>query len=263
VIRLWSLIVKFPAGGFTVTGVDVVTLSLPNLTVISKAPAAYPQSVTNVPNVPTFSSVLDEGAFVYFYGGAGQPSAADLLQHPEWKPMLAGDYVARATKAQAVSGPWELWTGSGWSTTFAQAAPIRLADGTAHFIQGPGFGVIRYGVGYLMTGKGSLFDWFGPAVNAWYSRNPQGPWHPVAQIVPNVAGTGLQHYGGRVLTNVPGTSQASPLIVYSTNTFPCGGQGEPACTPQTDFAQNVLLYGPKVRRPVNLPTAAQLASQYP
>jgi hypothetical protein len=269
VVRLWTGVVTL-GESFKVVGADLITLSLPDLTLVSRTDAPPPEALPNVPNLPQIGSgsVLDDGVFVYFYAGAAAVSAEQLALHPEWRPWAAGHYVARATKASAVAGPWQYWTGSGWSATFTQAAPIRLADGTAHFVQGPGFGVVRYGVGYLLTGKQSLYDWFGPGVNAWYARSPQGPWHPVAQIVPSspaLAGA-HQYYGGRLITNVPGTSLDQPMLAYSINTFPCGRPDhpdDPPCNRDNDFGLNVLNYGPVFVRPVGLPKPAELAARHP
>jgi hypothetical protein len=269
VLRVWTGVVTLGAS-FKVVGADVFTLSLPGLALVSRADAPPPESLPNVPNVPQIGtgSVLDDGAFVYFYGGAGAVSAEELAQHPEWRPWQPGHYVARATKANAVGGPWEYWTGSGWSATFTQAGPIKLADGTSHFVQGPGFAVVRYGAGYLLTGKQSLYDWFGPGVNAWYARAPQGPWHAVAQVIPSSPALpgSHQYYGGRLITNVPGAALARPMMNFSINTFPCGRPDfpeDPPCTRDNDFDLNVLNYGPRFVAPQNLPTPEALAARFP
>ncbi|TMQ04662.1 MAG: hypothetical protein E6J91_42875 [Deltaproteobacteria bacterium] len=270
VVRVWAMVVQFTGGGgFSIVGGDVITLALPSLTVVSTADAPPPTSLPTVPNVPNFvASVLHDDAFVYFYGGAGPVPADQLSQHPEWQPMAAGTYVARATRANAVAGPWEFWTGTSWSTIVTAAAPMHLADGTTNFVQGPGLSVGRYGVGYLMTGKQSAFDWFGPGVQAWYAATPQGPWHFVAEIVPRSPTLPGNHmfYGGRLISNVPGTSIAQPMVIYSINTFPCGRPDhpdDPPCTRDNDFRLNALNYGPRAIAPVNLPSPAELQQQYP
>ena len=269
VVRVWAMVVQFIPGGFSIVGTDVITLALPSLAVVSTADAPPPSSLPTVPNVPGFgASVLDDGSFVYFYGRARAVSADELAQHPEWQPMAAGPYVARATRAHAVAGPWEFWTGTGWSASVTAAAPMHLADGTVDFVQGPGLSIGRYGAGYLMTGKQSVFDWFGPGVQAWYAATPQGPWHLVADIVPRSPTLPGNHmfYGGRLISNVPGTSIARPMVIYSINTFPCGRPDhpeDPACTRDNDFRLNVLNYGARAVAPVNLPSPAVLQQQYP
>jgi hypothetical protein len=269
VLRLWASIVQFGAGTFSIVGADVITLALPSLDVLARADAAPPFSLPNVPNTPSFvNSVLSDGSFVYFYGRAGAVSADDLAQHPEWQPWVAGPYAARATRANAVAGPWEFWTGTGWSASITASAPMRLADGTTDFVQGPGMAVVRYGAGYLMTGKQSIFDWFGPGVQAWYARSPQGPWHFVAEVVPRSPTLPGNHmfYGGRLISNVPGASITRPMIIYSINTFPCGRPDhpeDPPCDRDNDFRLNVLNYGPRAVAPVNLPTPEQLQVQFP
>lgn len=266
VLRIWASVVRITSAGFEVVGGDLVTLALPSLSVISTADAPPPTSLPNVPNLPTFiNTVLDDGAFVYFFGRARAVSPEELAQHPEWRPWVPGPYLARAARANAVAGPWQYWTGTGWSTTVTAAAPLRRDDGVADFVAGPGMSVVRYGAGYLMTGKQTVFDWFGPGVQAWYARSPQGPWHFVGEIVP--ASPPLpgnhQYYGGRVIMNVPGASIARPMVIYSINDFPCGGTGEPACTRDNDFRLNVLNYGPRVVAPVNLPAPAVLEQRFP
>src|SRR5262249_48316386 len=166
------------------------------------------------------------------------------------------------------AGPSGFCTATGRPATLTAAAPMPLADGPADFIQGPGLSVVRYGAGYLMTGKQSVFDWFGPGVQAWYAATPQGPWHFVAEVVPRSPTLPGNHmfYGGRLITSVPGTSIAQPMLIYSINTFPCGRPdhpSDPPCTRGNDFRLNILNYGPRAVAPVNLPTPAALQQQYP
>src|SRR5262249_8404718 len=107
VLRIWANVVQFTSDFFQIVGADVITLALPSLAVGSTADAAPPFALPNVPNTPSFvTSVLDDGSFIYFYGRAGSVPADQLAQHPEWQPFVAGPYVARATRAHAVAGPW-------------------------------------------------------------------------------------------------------------------------------------------------------------
>lgn len=76
----------------------------------------------------------------------------------------------------------------------------------------------------------------------------------------------MADHGGRLISNVPGTSIAQPMVIYSINTFACGRPDhpeDPPCTRDNDFRLNVLNYGPRAVAPVNLPSPADLQHQYP
>jgi len=149
--------------------------------------------------------------------------------------------------------------------TVSRAAALNVEVLDSSGIQS-GFEVVRYGSGYLATGKVGWLWVFGPEIYAWYATLPTGPWHQLRdvsghalQIAPDLGLGDRLYYGGRLSTTLPGATVASPALVFSTNSIGCSA---PSCTPQNDASQNVMLYGPHFARPTGLPSADALAAAY-
>ena len=233
-----------PPGGWNwaLEGMDIATLSLPDLAITSIVPTP-PDGVAGVPLFGA-GSTLRTGSYVYLYGGGAN-----------------GYYVARAPAGNFVGGAWRYWAGgTTWSTNPASAQPMALAPGSPDASLGvPGFDVVKYGSGYLATGKVGLEGFATSIVRGWYSKQPYGPWHAITDsnnqpvhLVPEITFPGSPfYYGGRSIVDVPGTAAASPMIVFSTN----GDSAQPGL--------GVLVYGPHFADPIGLPTAAELAAMFP
>jgi hypothetical protein len=245
-VRVTAMFVRRSSCGFgwLVSGTDIITLSLPDLAVVSKEHA--PIDVT-AENMPALNSSMVDGQYVYFYG---HPGGYQCDGFRPGGPFARGTYVARALSS-APSEPWDFWDGGGWSSDVNFAVPMAV-DGSG---DPPARMVTKYGDGYLATGKVGLVGFFTPQVLGWYAPTPEGPWHSLGEVVPgspSLPGSRI-YYGGQLVTNVPGSSEHAPIAVYSTN-----GAGGPDGT----NSMNVLLYGPHFVRP-NLPSAATLAELYP
>jgi len=96
--------------GFQVVGVNVITLSLPDLNVVGNVAAPYDATATNMPSFGT--NIFSGGKYVYLFGNAGGFQDGGPVNPG---PFGAGRYVARARPANLASGPWEYWGGTGWS----------------------------------------------------------------------------------------------------------------------------------------------------
>ncbi len=257
VLRLSALAVHAaPCGfGWEVTGVRLFTLSLPDLRVVSSVPAPFDATI---PNVPSFGRMLlRDGEWTYLYGEA---AGLRCTRDPQGG-YPAGRYAARVRTDQLTTAPWTYWDGGGWNPDVRTARAMTF-DGLTRpddpWLQG----VVRYGGGYLATGKTGALAVYGTQVYAWRAAAPSGPWQQVTSggqpvnLVP--AGVtfpqGRLIYGGRLVMDAPGTSAAAPMLVFSTNGLGCG-DGVP-CTPDNDVTKNVTLYGPRAVAPVGLPPPA-------
>ncbi len=209
-----------PGWDWAVAGVSFATLRLPDLTVTSVT--ASPAPATG----PTYGqSTVRSGDFVYYYG-----------------PGDGAQYVARASIAQATTGPFEYWDGqASWSSDPAAARSMTVPSSTLW----TGFFVIPYGTGFLASGR--IMGIMTTTVHAWYSPSPQGPWSLVGPIATTTVAPGQFSYGGRVVERLAGTS---PMVVSSVNA---------SDAPNVD----VLRYGPRFAEPTGLPDPVTLAAQYP
>ncbi|MFK4243428.1 fibronectin type III domain-containing protein [Micromonospora chokoriensis] len=125
----------------------VVTFDLPALTVRSIVDRGYGNRIA------WGSAVLEDGAFTYIYGAesVGQMRFAHVARVP----------------AGGLSGAWQFWTGSGWST--AQGDSARVLSGV-----GAGFGMQKVGGTYvLVTQENNLT--FSADFVAYTASSPTGP----------------------------------------------------------------------------------------
>jgi hypothetical protein len=238
--------------GWRIGGIQVFTLSLPDLRVVSSVSAPFNQTLTNVPSFGSW--LLRDGGYVYLYGGAG----GLRCEYDPAGPYPKGTYLARTTPGNLAAGPWEYRTATGWSSNIASAVKMSFDNDAALWYQA----TVKYGSGYLTTGRETPWGLFGPPVNAWFSTSPAGPWtqlrsngQPV-NIVPTTVEfpQSRMFYGGIVITQgVPGATPSQPLLVFSTNGVGCNPSEGTPCTPDNDIAHNVMLYGPHFVRPTGLP----------
>jgi fibronectin type 3 domain-containing protein len=161
---------------FTLKGTSLVTFTLPDLAV---------SSVVDLPVGDTIgwgSAILQDGGYTYIYGTSKGDSS-----------MRFG-HVARAP-AGGLSGAWQYWTGSAWSTTEASAA--RLLSGV-----GSAFGVVKSGSGYvLLTQDNNIV--FNPQFVAYAADSPVGPFHEPAPLF-----------------TAPEAEPGTPKIVYDLRVHP-------------------------------------------
>jgi hypothetical protein len=251
VVRIVSSAVRSePTCGFgwRVSGMRIHTLSLPDLRVVSSQSVPYNPAAANMPTFGT--GIFRDGDWVYLYGKGGGFQCGGFA---EGGPFAPGTHLARVPAGGLTSGPWEYWAGGSWSQNVNLARPVAY-DGDN--VPQP----VRRGGRFVATAKTGFLWVFGSQVYAWTATSPAGPWQPVVgsdgkpvNIVPPEVTfpQSRMFYGGRLHDDIPGTSPANPLLVFSTNGVGCDEPAVP-CTRDNDVGKNVLLYGPHFTRPVGL-----------
>ncbi|MDP4505024.1 phospholipase A2 [Nonomuraea turcica] len=133
--------------GFKRQGTALATFSLPDLRVISVRQMPVSDSMT------WGSALMEDGGYSYIYGSEYADGAKFV-------------HLARA-KAGDLGGPWEFWTGSGWSDKESDSA--RLISGV-----GEGMSVSKVGNQYAMITQENN-DLFSGWIVAYVSNAPTGP----------------------------------------------------------------------------------------
>ena len=202
---------------FAILDVRVATFSLPDLTL---------QAVQQLP-FPTSS--LAYGSTSFYDGTNPDPAQRYVYAYVS---NHRNAYVGRTTPAQVLTGPWEFWDGTGWSSDSTLAAPM-VWSGVPNFDPtnafGPGSGpaaqpnVTAYGPGYLLTTK--LADAFTNDVSVFTGPTPAGPWTYVGQVG-DTTQTNTIAYGAYTQLSLPGTS--GPVTVYNSNVSPFLSNPPPA-----------------------------------
>src|SRR6266540_4222418 len=129
-------------------GTALVTFDLPGLTL---------RGITELPLGTTVgwgSAMLEDGGYTYVYGTEG---TADGMKFAHLARVPAG----------GLAGPWQFWTGSGWSTT--ESASARLMSGV-----GTSFGIQKVNGQYVVVTQetGLIFH---PGFVAYTAATPTGP----------------------------------------------------------------------------------------
>jgi fibronectin type 3 domain-containing protein len=158
---------------FTLTGTTLVTIALPGLTVTSITPLSLGSTIA------WGSALLEDDGHTYIYGSS----------------TVAGTRFGHLARVPAggLGGAWQFWTGTGWSSTPAQAG--RLLSGV-----GTGYSVDRIGSQYvLFTQENNLpFD---PQYVAYTAPAPTGPFTGPIQLFAapeQAAGSVTITYDGRL-----------------------------------------------------------------
>ncbi|WP_327581836.1 DUF4185 domain-containing protein [Nonomuraea sp. NBC_00507] len=133
--------------GFKRQGTALATFSLPDLRVTSVRQMPVSDSMT------WGSALLEDGGYSYIYGS----------EYAEGAKFV---HLARA-KAGDLGGPWEFWTGSGWSDKESDSA--RMVSGV-----GEGMSVSKVGNQYAMITQENN-DLFSGWLVAYVSNAPTGP----------------------------------------------------------------------------------------
>jgi hypothetical protein len=174
---------------FEWAGTDVVTLSLPDLALLSVSPVAQG-------SVAYGAAVVQRGPYTYVYGVEDQPFVNHL-------------HLARAPRGDLL-GPWEYRSASGWSPDPADT--VRLLEGV-----GNGLSVTPLqGRFVLLTMADS--DFFGNEIVARVACLPWGPWGAEAHVY-----TAPENGGGLFSYNAHAHDQFTEgshlLVSYDVNTF--------------------------------------------
>ena len=183
------------------------------------------------PNIPYGNAVAQDDQYVYLYGSA------------RTSEYIVSNYVARAATANVVSGPWEYWDGTGWSSDATAAVGMTFDSAPMSQLR-----VTRYGDGWIGVAK--MIDGFTEDVTAWYSLSPTGPWVrvPTANGDGKIATTPKADdddlvYGAS-LVNLPG---AGWTVMWNINAFPV-----------SEVTADVRRYGPRFAAPSDLETPEEL-----
>ncbi|MEU4620333.1 fibronectin type III domain-containing protein [Actinoplanes sp. NPDC023801] len=180
---------------FEQTGVSLATFALPSLTL---------SNVVDLPVGPSISwgaGIFPDGAYTYIYGissGSGLMKFAHLARVP----------------AGGLSGQWQYWTGSTWSTDVNAVG--RLISGVG------GGGVQKVGSQYVWVSHENnlMFD---SQIVAYTSDSPTGPFAGPVQLftTPEVSKPGVFMYNARVH---PELARSGKLLVsYDLNSMETDG----------------------------------------
>jgi len=177
--RLW---------GWAFTGTVLATLWLPGIQIQRL------DEVAAVKGVLFGVSVLDTDEYVYIYG-----TRDDAF------PKLA--FLARAATG-SLGGPWEFYTGRGWSADSEDSAPILSGVSTQYSVFQTG------GFFYIVTMDGRVP--FPNTIAVYKSASPIGPWQgpQIIYVVPGV-GRGVVAYNPFVHTQF--TEGDRYLVSYNLN----------------------------------------------
>ncbi|MEU7935696.1 fibronectin type III domain-containing protein [Micromonospora echinofusca] len=161
---------------FEVVGNALATINLPSLTVASVVDLPVPSTIN------WGSALLSDGSYTYVYGTSSAPGRMKFA------------HLARAT-AGALGGPWEFWTGSGWSSDAAAAGRLMSGVGTA-------YGVQKIGTQYvLVTHENNLL--FDSQIALYTASSPTGPFT-----------------GPRYVYTAPEVSPDTKKVVYDVRLHP-------------------------------------------
>jgi fibronectin type 3 domain-containing protein len=161
---------------FTLTGGALATFALPSLTL---------SSVVDLPvgsEISWGSAIMPDGDHTYVYGTSSAPG------------RMKFGHVARAPAGE-LDGPWQFWTGSGWSAEPGAATRLLSGVGTSYSVQKMGSEYV------LVTHENNLI--FDPQIVAYTSPSPTGPF------------TGPTH-----LYTAPEPTPGSSKIIYDVRLHP-------------------------------------------
>jgi hypothetical protein len=175
-----------PMWDWRVVGLDVVTLRWSDLALVATRHANVRQN----DDVRWSGGAFVAGVHVYVYG---------------WQ--RDHQIVARSTLAGFGASPWEVFTGSGWSTDVGRAVQPAIDQAPA-----TQFWVVPHRGGYLASGKRAEMD--SDDVSTWWAPSPVGPFRAVGRAARTEgAGSPWITYAGRV-SPLPG---AGLVTVWSRN----------------------------------------------
>lgn len=135
------------AFGFDVLGMDMATLSLPSLNILSI------NKITNGNRIDWSAGIMEEDDFVYIYGA----------ESTEFNKFM---HVARTTKNNPIKD-LRFWNGSGWTQDSSQSIKIRPGVSES-------YSVFKYGEKYYLLTQGILLS---PDIFLYDGPSPVGPFN--------------------------------------------------------------------------------------
>lgn len=194
VIRLFAYDSRHVPGGWEILGIHLLTLDINTFAILSRQPRA----TTNA----TWNNFLERPDYTYVCG-----------YKADW--ILARPVLARAPAGQ-ITGQWEYWNGSGWTTDEAQVAYLRDSDG--NLIEGD-WDMYYHNGKYMMSSKdGALW---GNAIELWSATSPQGPYtkyyeHTIPEQTSERFGAITTCYGSTLHPQIP-ASPGKIMGIYCVN----------------------------------------------
>ena len=175
--------------GFEWLGTWIATFSLPSMEQ-QKLEKIHTGSDTEI---HFGHAVLKEDPFIYVYGlGEG------------------GFHAARFTAGNE-PGPWEFFTGSGWSSDPGQAAPMATFQGSEQF------SVFRYQKRYVLV---TQLGGFSHEIGSFLADTPVGPWiHPKILYRAPLPRPEMQLITYNALAHPPFIENGMLLISYNVNSL--------------------------------------------
>ena len=177
-----------PPFDFGQTGMAIATLSLPSLHVESVTPTYGGADVS------WGVQLLPVGPWIYIYGVSSGSSGKDVQ-------------LARARSGHLL-GPWQFYTGSGWSNDPGDSAPLLSNVGAS-------YSVTKVGGEYVLATTDSYLD---PQIYLYTSSSPTGPFASRTEVY-----TAPEAGGNIYVYNVaahPEVSRPGQLVLsYNVNSF--------------------------------------------
>lgn len=197
-LRVFCLRFVVQGWTFVQVGTDIATFSLPDLNLESIVPSPSGLPPTTGGTLISYGSAITETSdYTYVYG------VEELHSDPRPEKYL---HVARTTGG--VSGRWEYYDGSGWSSTPVLSA--RLMDGIANE-----FSVVPSSDGFrLVTSDRGI----GKDIYSYTAPSPEGPWgnRKTVYSTPETGGN-LITYNAKEHPQFSGGGKT--VISYNVNSF--------------------------------------------
>ena len=172
------------------SGTDLATFALPGLELLGTTPVVSSNGVTYG------SAVMEDGSLTYVYGVEDTGLAKYM-------------HLARARRG-AVAGPWQFWTGNGWSQDPARSGRILWGVGNE-------YSVTPWGGGYLLITMDTRVP-FTPAVVAYGACDPTGPWAgPFHVYATPESGGDIFTYNAHAHPEF--NDRSGLLVTYNVNSF--------------------------------------------
>lgn len=186
-------------------GTSLVTFTLPELTVAGVQPLPLGDTIG------WGSAIVENGAHTYVYGT--ESTSRTKFAH-----------LARV--ATTLTGPWEFWTGGGWSTSETDSARLLGGVGTA-------FSVDRVDGSYVLVTHNTNAS-FSPSVVAHVATAPQGPFGPPRHLFDAPEPKAPHRFVYDARTHPELARGGTMLISYNVNSFR-----------EADLTEDVRVYRPR------------------
>lgn len=186
--------------GFRYAKTDILEYELPSLRHIGThdIPFSGPEQIHYG------MAALRDSDYIYIYAQKDVRNDAD---------PIAEALVARTTAGKLLT-EWEYFTGEGWSTRAADAAPMAGLDGVAVSSQ---FNVFRLGGKYVLLTQNKRFN--SGEIYTFTSDSPQGPWSNRKLILRTVEQNETDLFTYNAMAHPQFEKDGMILVSYNVNTL--------------------------------------------